>query len=839
MCSWGSFGIIRRMEQLATVKRIQTMSNNKTRKIQLFGLLCLLLPLMAFLAAPAAAQDDSNGITIDMTVGYDSQYKSEFWVPVQVTVANSGPPVEGYVEILVPTNSSQDPGTFRSPISLPTQSNKRVTLYVKLSPGSGDVELQLRQNDGTLVAEASSGSINRVNRNSLLYGVVSPEGGEFTFLERINGTQADAAVALLTLDDLPETAVAWNALDILILNDTDTSQLTGSQRTALESWVNNGGQLIVTGGANWQKTAVALTDLLPVTIDGSQSVDDLPGLRERIGIPFRDPGPYVVATSTLRNGELIFRQDDLPLLARQSVGRGSVYFLALDPRLAPLLDWDGSEAVWASIASRVPNTNNWGLGPQNSYAATTAVSSLPSLTLPSILQLIGFLLVYTIVVGPLNYWVLKRRDQLERAWITIPVLVLIFSGVTYFTGFQLRGNDTIINQISVAYSQSGGEQADVYSLLGLYSPQRRTYHINLPQGALARPYQENFGAPFNTNEADIGSITYGNDVTISNVRADIGEVVVFLAQSNQPAVDVSGTATLTLEGNNLALELDLLNNSDITLETVSVLLGHSAVFVGDLLPNERTAVSQTIRSSGSSSTVGSPFGGFNSGAPLSANAETILDSFDFYNNRELFPRWQLLQSLESSNFGGAGTFTLPPESVVLIAWSSEQQLDASLADADFEALNTTMYLIEIPLEQNIVSGRNITIPISLLNWEPLANNNVYNPTIQDLYLNGGWVEFSYTPWPEFQLMEVTELGFSLTQQFEDPAQLLPEVRIWDFEQGLWQPVGDPVWGLNTIAEFAPYVGPNNEVRLRLQDNNSQFGLGIGEFYPVLTGNLNE
>jgi hypothetical protein len=261
--------------------------------------------------------------------------------------------------------------------------------------------------------------------------------------------------------------------------------------------------------------------------------------------------------------------------------------------------------------------------------------------------------------------------------------------------------------------------------------------------------------------------------------------------------------------------------------------------VGDLPPNERTAVSETIRSTSSSSTVGSPFGGFNSGAPLSANAETILDSFDFYNNRELFPRWQLLQSLESTNFGSPGTFSLPPESVVLIAWSSEQQLDASLADAEFEALNTTMYLIEIPLEQNIVSGRNITIPISLLNWEPLANNNVYNPTIQDLYLNGGWVEFSYTPWPEFQQMEVTKLAFSLTQQFEDPAQLLPEVRIWDFEQGLWQPIGDPVWGLNTIAEFAPYIGPNNEVRLRLQDNNSQFGLGIGEFYPVLTGNISE
>ncbi len=821
---------------MTTVKRIQIMSTTfKTRILLLLGLLML----SGGLVTPVVAQDEADGIAMSLTVGYDSFYKSAYWLPVQVTVANSGPTVEGYVEIRIEQGGAQQEAVFRSPVSLATQSNKRVTLYIKLPTIKSNLEVQLRQNDGTLVASATSGNLSRLSPDHLLYGVVSPDAGEFAFLERVSGGRADASVALLTLDDLPETAVAWNTLDILIFNDTDTSQLTSSQRTALEVWLNNGGQLIVTGGANWQKTVTALADLLPVTVDGSQTVDDLPGLRERIGIPFRDPGPYVVATSSLRNGELIFRQDELPLLARQPMGRGAVYFLALDPRLAPLLDWDGSEAVWGAIAGRLPGTANWGLGPQNSYAGRTAVSSLPSLTLPSILQLVAFLLIYTVVMGPLNYWILKRRNQLERAWVTIPLLVIIFSGVTYFTGFQLRGNETIINQISVAYSQSDGQQADVYSLLGLYSPQRKVYDMSLPAEALAQPYTTDFSVPFGNEVADIGTITYGNEVTISDVRVDIGEVSVFLAQSAVDAVDVSGSATLTLEGNNLVLAMDLLNNSDVTLETASVLLGNTAVFIGNIPPNERTAVSEPIRSSVSSSSSASPFGGFNSGAPLSANAETILDSFDFYNNRELFPRWQLLQALESNNFGSSGTFTVPPETVVLIAWSNEQQLDVSLVDTASEKLNTTMYLIEIPLQQNIVSGRNVTIPISLLNWEPMANNNVYNPTIQDLYLNGGWVEFSYTPWPEFADMEVNKLGFNLTQQFEDPAQQLPDIRIWDFEQGLWQPIGSPSWGTNNISDFAPYLGPNNEVRLRLEDNNSQFGLGIGAIYPVLTGNLPE
>ena len=127
----------------------------------------------------------------------------------------------------------------------------------------------------------------------------------------------------------------------------------------------------------------------------------------------------------------------------------------------------------------------------------------------------------------------------------------------------------------------------------------------------------------------------------------------------------------------------------------------------------------------------------------------------------------------------------------------------------------------------------------MLDWEPLANSGVYEPTIQDLYLNGGWVEFSYTPWPEFQNMEITKLGVSLTQQYEDSSQLVPDLKIWDFEQSVWRPIPSPIWGKNIISDFAPYVGVNNEVRLRLEDSSSQYGSGIGVIYPILTGNLNE
>ncbi len=73
----------------------------------------------------------------------------------------------------------------------------------------------------------------------------------------------------------------------------------------------------------------------------------------------------------------------------------------------------------------------------------------------------------------------------------------------------------------------------MYSLLGLYSPQRATYDLSLPAGALARPYTQDFGVPFNSDDPNVGSITYGNEVTISDVRVDIGEVSVFLARERR------------------------------------------------------------------------------------------------------------------------------------------------------------------------------------------------------------------------------------------------------------------------------------------------------------------
>ncbi len=822
------------------------MSLLRIDKKSLF-LLLLISGWLWILPAPLAAQQQADdGITLGVSAGYDGFYKSEYGVPVKINVANSGPAVSGELRITLNENSQTDRLVYNAMVELPTQSNKQIRLYVHLPGFSSALEVELLSEDGQPVAQATSDRLSAVAANQLLYGIVSPEPGEFSFLEGVVGSRTDASVAFLRVDDLPDLAAAWDALDVVVFNDIDSSQLTAGQLDAMKGWLSLGGQLVVTGGPGWQKTNAGLAALLPVAVDGTEPVADLPALSEFAGVPFRDSGPYLLTNSSLRAGELLVHQDGMPLLARQPFGRGSVYFLALDPTLAPLLDWDGSEALWLEVVGRIPTLPVWASPIVNGYAASEAVTSLPSLAMPSAFQLILFLLVYVIAIGPVNYLVLKRMNRRQLAWVTVPALVLIFSVAAYFTGFQLKGNNTIINQISVSYGEIGAEQLKVQSLVGLYSPKRQRFDLNFPGNTLAHPFEQGYGQM--SGNGTIDAISRGRQLTMSGVRVDVSGMETFVAESYQANIPVTVKATLSASGADVVLTADIQNNSSLTLEDAALLFGSDIIAIGALGPGESVSRREVV---GAGSTVGTGSAvsvgpiympGPTYGAPLSYHAETLLGTADYYNDREAYPRWQLLQALESDGgMGprgmGSGTEQAAQHTVTLVAWTDQPQLELDLSGDEFRAVNSTLYFLEAPLTQQLLSGSDISIPITLLDWTNVAENGTYQASISNLYLQGGWAAFEYKPWPSLQEIRISSMAVSLEPQIEaSPQPAPPKVMAWNWDTELWEQLEDANWGVTEIRNPERYLGLNHAIRLRVEDNLG-YGVEIREIYPIYTGSL--
>ncbi len=805
----------------------------------------LFLLIFAILwARPAAAQEDDSGdeetapgIALDVTAGMDQYYKENQWVPVQITVANNGPALEGVLRIRLGTD--QDGQTYTAPVSLPTQSNKRITMYVQLTTFTSRLAVQLLDEDGEQVARALSPTLISMSSGDLLYGVISPNGGELGFLEDVMGGRSSAKVALLDLDTLPDAAAGWDMLDILIIHDTDISQLAAAQLDALNAWLSLGGQLVVAGGTGWQKTVTPLADYLPVTVTGSESREDLPGLRTRIGLPFRDPGPYVVTTSTLRSGELILHEDGLPLLARREWGRGRVYFLALDPTLAPLADWDGSPAVWSEVAGDVPRFPFWATGFSNSYAASEAVKNIPTLALPSAVLLLCFMGVYVALIGPANYLVLKRLKRREWAWISIPALIVFFTGCAYLTGFGLKGNNLILHQMNVAYGQASSPGLRVNSLVALYSPRRATYDFILPGDAMAFPFSDSFGGVTGVDMGQVTAIERGTDLIMRDVRVDVSDSETFMVESYQPAPELSSQVSLTASNGRFQLDVTVRNDSEVTLENVVLMYGSVVYGVGTLAPGQEVTWKRNITASEAAAASGTTtysYGGYTS--PLLDHNLEILGTASPYNDPVAYSRRQLLEAMHQDlYYGGSGSYLIPRGVVTLMGWTDEPLLDLTVdSRRGQDHVASTLYFLELPITEMQISGRDITVPQSMLSWEVLENNGQYGGIgIEDFTLYNGSIEYEFLPTPELAALEVTSLQLNISRQSYS-SSTLPNVTIWNWSEEVWETVNLTTWGTRAIPEPAPFLGPGNRVRFRLE-NNSATTIDINTFYPVFTGDL--
>jgi hypothetical protein len=208
------------------------------------------------------------------------------------------------------------------------------------------------------------------------------------------------------------------------------------------------------------------------------------------------------------------------------------------PRWLPCAAGTGQPILWQTIAGQVPDLTPWSRGIQNGRSAITAVSTLAQRTLPTAGTLMLFMLIYIVLIGPVNYQILKRRGQREMAWVTIPVLVLIFSGIAYATGFGLRGNAPILNQMSIVTGQAGGEQARVQTIIGLYSPSRTSYDLGLPQTAVVHPLARTPSVNGDVRSGS-GHIIRNGRLTVSDIRTDIGSVEAFVAEQLPTPPDIT------------------------------------------------------------------------------------------------------------------------------------------------------------------------------------------------------------------------------------------------------------------------------------------------------------
>jgi len=389
--------------------------------------LLLVLALGLWQVARATiAQTPANTPTLALHLPWEGTVRMPGWTEVQVALTAADTAWQGE---LVLTDRQQQLN-YQQHINLPASGRQslRLPLYVA-EPGI--FTLELLAPDGTAVTS------HRLPLRS------APTKARFCVavdaLKQIApGTEngCDSSLLLANLETLPETAMAWDAIDVLILREISTTALTPAQREALWAWVTLGGQLTIVEGPGTAQTLAGLPPSL------KEAARQLPaGMLRTVG-----------------TGELArVRQDT-------AASTATTRWLG---------DWRARRIPAISLLPAEISLN--AIMPTGDALMQVPRSQVPELSF----WLILLLPIYAAMIGPGAWWLARRLQRPQLVWAFIPGGMLLAT-LTIWLGITgaITGTFPLTHEIAVVYGSQSDAPARVLQTTAIFAPRARSLAWN-------------------------------------------------------------------------------------------------------------------------------------------------------------------------------------------------------------------------------------------------------------------------------------------------------------------------------------------------------------------------
>ena len=576
--------------------------------------------LAVWLVQPARA-----AVRFDVFPGYDGIVPEGSWFPFVFEISNDGPTFNGVVK--VSASQYDQSGSRLLPVELPTGTLKRLSLPVFAS-GRYVInwDAQLLDEKGKVVAESLGIRARKVNPWTIpLAGALSRTPPT---LPTIKPRQEDLqpVIARLQPSVFPDNPITLEGLQTIYITSEKALDLSVNQANALMAWLHNGGHLVVgidqivqVNGTEWLRRVLpcqlsdiaatqnhgGLQDWLVSDIrhDGAAyGRDGLPTIRKsnrttEYSNPYAaltvddlfEKAPMQVAKAKVRDGKVLMGSATEPLALIAARGRGQITALLFSPELEPFLSWKNRAHFWAKLTAVPPELfvsdqyNRFG-GQSLDGVFGAMIDSKQIRKLP-IGWLLLLLLAYLVVIGPLDYYWLKRINRQMLTWITFPAYVALFSVLIYFIGYKLRAGESEWNELHVVdvLPIAGEAEYRGRTYASVYSPVNATYRLvsELPFATMRGEYLASHVGGSEGSQARVQQI--GNSFN-AEISVPVWTSQLFVSDwLNRDIVPL--TVTLSRENRSWTAEIENSLNKKVN---VAILIVDEQVYELGELPAEKT-----------------------------------------------------------------------------------------------------------------------------------------------------------------------------------------------------------------------------------------------------------
>jgi hypothetical protein len=557
------------------------------------------------------------------------------------------------------------------------------------------------------------------------------------------------------------------------------------------------------------------------------------------GVP-EGAAPLTAYAGTLAHGRTLASSGNRVVAADMPFGSGAVTLVGFDPTTS----WIAKGDTWDTPLWRrlLPQRTGGTVSLTDDSTLVSGAANLPSLALPPTSGLLVLLIGYIVLVGPVNYAVLRWLDRREWAWVTALALIAVFTAGSFGIGALTRGSSVIIHEVAIVRGAAGTDQASVQSWLGIFSPVRASFQLRAPGDTLlSAPIS---GDMFTTGQTGALDVLEGDPSRIRDLSVGYGSMRTVRAEGSTsgPVVD----AELRLEGGRLVGTV--VNHSDRAIQAASIVLGSSVQNLGDLAPGATANVNLEVASGNTFNPV-----------QLSDKVVGVMNwngsGLDEVEQLKIIRR-AVIDQLSVDPTTGMG-FALPAASAVLLGWGRDPVVPVTLDGQQIRRVSDVLY--EVPLRYSVTGNavfRGDLLPASLLDvnasffskdpstiafgtgniviaYRPVPFDGTFTPDTVTVAMSGGGDPSM--PGGQPVAAKETVRCDPATTGCSIPQDSIPDIEVLDVRTGAWVQFAHLTPGqAYTLPDAARWVDPGTgEIQVKFV-NETQNQIGF-QFPVVLSG----
>lgn len=467
-----------------------------------FLLLCIAVCAMFFIKEVSFAKNkvidkkiikNDKNFTVEMEYGINGYAVYDAQLPVKVTVT-SKENFTGYIKVRMNQDYGVESVAYGEKVSLAAGEKKTVTFVLQFAPPDNLLFVDVLDKNSKLLYSEENVCIYEKSDAIGVVGILSDDFSALNYFDGVPievGTfKGNSSIIEITKEDIWTDGTGLSCLDYMIIDNYDTSQLSEKQYHAIKDWVNQGGVLILSLGPNYNKVMNIFKDDFVTGKFGSIKKKNLVWndtlSNQEIQVDKKSNQEDFVVTLNdvdtiefqLDHGkELIDFAKDQTAYSKK-VGKGEVVTLGYALGLEPIVTYENREFVAMNLLMDATGSKQIAENKTISeFIDDALLSNSSGIKVPNPIIYACILIMYIILVGPVLYSILKKKNKREYIWVMIPIVSFIFVVIIYVTGLFYCVRKPVLSTFTILSLNDGLKEETVY--VDLICPKPKKYTISL------------------------------------------------------------------------------------------------------------------------------------------------------------------------------------------------------------------------------------------------------------------------------------------------------------------------------------------------------------------------